>query len=154
MDQSLSDLISSDSLIPIEKAAMLPRIARMSGKDRAEYVLLVRRQIRAGLVRLSSDPRHAADVGVVRKGDAAAGGENVRQREVWMGQELSEAACRPPKPIFGASPAALARLESSDDRPLRTCTRDAANFFHQLAAPAWLQPFLSRPQVRVAEPVE
>lgn len=88
---------------------------------------------------------------MVLKGDPSVSGGDAKQREVWLGQELSAAARRPPKPVFGASPAALARLECSMDRLLRTCTRGAASFFHQLVAPAWLKTFLGRPPVRVEE---
>mmetsp|Transcript_31927 Transcript_31927/g.101443 ORF Transcript_31927/g.101443 Transcript_31927/m.101443 type:complete len:854 (-) Transcript_31927:1008-3569(-) len=110
-----------------------------------DRVTLTIRLLRAGKLSLMRKAAASADTFMVGK----KGG--VRLRENWNGKELTEAALPSKKPPLQASPAALATLEASRDRPQWLSCRDGKVFFDQLAAPASLRPMFGRPNVCVAE---
>ena len=121
------------------------RMTRFSAGARAEYVLLLRRQIRVGKIRLTTHANHVSSVFAVGKQDGD------RLREVWDGGPLSRCAAPPPKAPYLANPAALTGLECSDDLPLWVSTRDGACFFDQLRLPSGLVAYTGRPAVTVQE---
>ena len=128
-----------------ERAGTLPTASAFAGGERAEYVHLVQRQLRADKLRLMWRPQATASVFTIGK----KGKDTLR--EIWNGSMITEAAAAPPKPPFLANPAALADLEASRDRPLWVSGRDAQVFFDQLQAPAALTPFFGRPGLSMEE---
>ena len=112
---------------------------------REQYVALVRRQLRAGKVVLAGEALASGRVFAIGK---KAGG---KVREIWHGGQVTAAAERPPAPPALASPAGLADLEASSDRPLWTSGRDARIFFDQLRLCPSLRPYMGRPPVTLAE---
>lgn len=116
-----------------------------SAGARAEYVMLLRRQVRVHKVQLARSIQHVASVFAVGKSDKN------RQREVWDGGPLCSCTLPPPEAPHLANPSALSTLESSDDRPLWVSTRDGASFFDQLYLTPELREYTGRPAVTVNE---
>ena len=118
---------------------------RIPREDRAQYALLVLRQLRCGKVQLHSSIVAGAGIfPIAKKGTAA-------QREVWNGSFLSALARRPLRPPHLASPTALLYLEGSEQLPLRVWKRDARCFFDQLQTPHSIRHFLGRPGLYLRE---
>ena len=90
-------------------------------------------------------PRGGGTVFAVGK----AGG--CRQREVWHGHKVSQAASEPLRPRDLCSPTALTVLECPAGGTLRVSKRDATAWFDQLALPQHLRPFMGRSRVTTAE---
>jgi hypothetical protein len=118
--------------------------AACDASAKPEYLKLVVRQLVAGKLSLMRSPDAAASVFVVGKKDGAL-------REIWNGNEVSEAAVCPPHPPMLANPSALAELEASVDRPLWISGRDAEAYFDQLLIRPAVQPFTGRPCVTLGE---
>ena len=125
----LEQLISFGKGLFCADRAALPTRCALSGASRGEYRRLVLRQLRSGKVRLHTEPQVAATLFAVGKKDSD------KQRIIWNGKEISEAALKPPKPPLQANPAALSELEATRDRPLWLSGRDARVFPDQLGAP-------------------
>ena len=121
------------------------RAVTFRGGPRSEYINLLQRQLRARKVGLVKQAN--AIGGTFAVGKKALG----RQREVWDGSELSQAAVPPPKPPLQADPASLVHMECSQDRPLWLSQRDAEVWFDQLKLPVQLSPYMGRPRVAVKE---
>ena len=144
-DEAAVEVLSDPAeLFPIG-CSTLPARVDFAGAPWAEYVRLACLQLRAGKVGLARSADASANIFVVGK----SGSDKLR--EVWDGGPLSDLCLAPPKPPWQASPAALAGLESSLDRPLRICARDAAAFFDQLHLPSHLRRMMGRPVVRTEE---
>ena len=120
---------------PASRACKEPHIG-----DRATLTI---RMLRAGRLRLMKAALASADTFVIGKRDTS------KLREIWNGGLLTKAATAPDKPPLQASPAALATLECTADRPLYVSGRDGKVFFDQLKVPASIQPYLGRPRVPV-----
>ena len=134
---------SADGLFP-DATAQLASFPGMPKAQRVEYCRLVGRQLTAGKFQLALSVRGGGTVFAVGK----SGG---RQREVWHGTAVSEAAAPPPPPPCIASPAALVDLEASVDAPVLLSKKDAKCYFDQLRLPSHLRPFFGRPPVRLHE---
>ena len=111
---------------------------------RGQYVLLTARQLRAGLLRLDVACRGGASVFPVGK----LGG---KQRVVWNGTRVSEAAARPPAPPHLADPACFGMLDLASNLKLRVTKRDCRTWFDQLAVHEEVGRFFGRPRVTRAE---
>ena len=123
----------------------LSSIGQFSSGSRDEFVALIVRQLRCGQVTLTGSPRAGGTVLAVGK----PGGN--RQRAVWHGRRVSQAAILPPKPPLLVSPSALLHLRASVDEPIRVSKRDAACWFDQLALPSSLRKWMARPSVGLGE---
>ena len=124
----------------------LKSTARVRG-SRAEYVLLVRRQLRSKIVVLGRRPRHVAEsFTVARKGSD-------KLREIWNGSSLSRAALDPPPMpwLALASPTSLTNLEAIGDNKIWMSCRDGRVFFDQMSLPEPLRPFFGKAGVTVRE---
>ena len=109
-------------LLTVADDKLCPEVA-FTGGCRLEYVLLLRREFRAGKIALRTSCKHAEQLFFLQKKAPGA------LREVWNGKVLSEATVDPPLPPWLSSPSCLATLETSDDRPLLMSARDGACFF-------------------------
>ncbi len=122
----------------------LDRFSGFYAGERQAYVDLTVRQLRVGLLELRSCCRGGGTVFPVAK-------TSLKQRLVWHGTRVSDAAAPPPPPRHLADPAAFGFLELSEGRALRVTKRDCQTWFDQLAAPAELRAFFGRPRVYRAE---
>ena len=75
----------------------------------------------------------------------------MRQHEVWHGARVSAAAVRPPEPQRLASPTAFLHLETTEEAPVMLSNRDWKCFYDQLRFPSRVQPWMTRPAVKVGE---
>ena len=132
------------ALLFVDGMGTLPSSAPLRGK-RAEYVLLVRRQLRANKVALGRWAKHAAEVFTIHK----KGSDKLR--EVWNGSALSQQAARPPTLPWLATPSSLTSLEASSDRKVWMSCRDGRVFFDQLCLPLALRRYFGKPGVTVQE---
>ena len=138
-----AQLASIDALFP-DAPEDLAAFPSMPKAQRYEYAKLVGRQLQVGKVELAAEVRGGGTV-------FAVGKSSNRQREVWHGTAVSEAAAPPPPPPCIASPAALVDLEGSADHPVLLSKKDAKCYFDQLRLPEHLRPFFGRPSLRVHE---
>ena len=113
--------------------------------QRAEFVALLVRQLRCGKSCLRKKIKGGGTVFVVAKSDG------IKQREVFHGSRVSEAASTPLPPLFLASPASFRLIELDEGRQLRMSKRDGTCFFDQLLLPEQLQEWMARPPVSVGE---
>ena len=113
--------------------------------NHGDRVTLTLRLLRANKLRLVKRAMGSADTFCVGK----RGGEKLR--EIWNGAQLTDAALPSAKPPLQASPASLATLEATEDRPVWLSCRDGRCFFDQLRAPDLLRPFLGRPRVSLKD---
>ena len=113
--------------------------------SREEYAKLVVKQLRSGKLGLAGFVQGGGTVFAVGKSGSA------RQREVWHGQRVSQAAVPPPCPRHLASPVAFAHMEASAAMPIRVSKRDAKCWFDQLSLPPALRLFMGRPPISVIE---
>ena len=122
----------------------LPIQARVRG-SRAEYVMLVRRQVRSKKVVLGRCPKHVAERFTVGK----KGSDKLR--EIWNGSQLSQAAIEPPGMPWLATPTSLTSLEATGDDKIWMSCRDGRVFFDQMGLPAPIRPFFGKAGVTVKE---
>lgn len=106
------------------------------------------RQLDCGKVRLRHCVRAMADVFTVPKFTPG------RQREVWNGSLISEAAAAPPKPRFLANPACFVDIHARSDEPLFFSKRDVSTCFDVIQAPDSMQEFFGQPPVTLRELVK
>jgi len=118
--------------------AGLERFSSFYAGPRTEYIALVVRQLRAGLLRLAPRCRGGGTVFPVGK----AGG---RQRAVLHGARVSDAAARPPAPRHLANPSVLPFIALADQAQLRLTKRDCRCWFDQLRLPRALRAYMARP---------
>ena len=123
----------------------LDGFAGVAETERLEYVKLVAKQLRCGKLGLSERVKGGGSVLAVSKPGTG------KQREVWHGRQVSQAALRPPVPRHLASPSALLHLEASLERPLRVSKRDARCWFDQLSLVPALREWMGRPAVTLDE---
>ena len=120
--------------------------ARASGparRDRKEYLLLTARQLAAGILRLHCKVLSCADMFAVEK-------PNGKQRAIWNGSFISEAAAVPPMPPRLANPSSFLEILVEPGERIYFSKRDASAYFDTLRAPEALQPFFGRPCVDCA----
>ena len=141
----VASVISQPSLMFPLGVTDIKRPAPLRGGSRDEYVRLLLRQLRSSTVGLVAEA-NASD-GTFAVGKKSTG----RQREVWDGSAISEAALVPPKPPLLANPASLIHLECLQSRPLWLSKRDAEVWFDQLKLPPALSSYMGRPAVAVKE---
>ncbi len=134
---------SASSVFPSPPVG-LDRFSGFYAGERQAYVDLTVRQLRVGLLELRSCCRGGGTVFPVAK-------TSLKQRVVWHGTRVSDAAAPPPPPRHLADPAAFGFLELSEGRALRVTKRDCQTWFDQLAAPAELRAFFGRPRVYRSE---
>ena len=115
--------------------------------DRKEYIHLTVRQLKAGLLRLAVTCSGGASVFPVGK----SGG---KQRVVWNGTRISQAAARPPAPPHLADPACFGMLDLEAGAQLRVTKRDCKTWFDQLAVHPDIGNFFGRPRVTRSELVQ
>ena len=137
-------LCDPDQLFPAPPPG-LDCFGEFNAGARDEYVKLVAKQLRCGKVGLSSSPRAGGTVLAVGK----PGGN--RQREVWHGRRVSQAAVAPECPRHLASPSALIHIECHQNAPCRVSKRDAKCWFDQLRLPESLRRWMARPPVTTEE---
>ena len=130
---------SSDKIFPAHVAG-LDRFSGFYAGAREQYVRLTIRQLQSGLLQLYSACRGGGTVLPVQK----AGG---RQRLVWHGARVSEAASDPPPPRHLADPAVFGFLCLRQGAQLRVTKRDALTWFDQLWRCPSLRPFFGRPRI-------
>ena len=145
LDQVGAQVLADTSLLFPEGLGSEPQSVPLHGGARLEYLKVVVKQLRGGKLALLQDALAAAQVFCVGKRGSH------KLREVWHGGGLTSCAARAPKPPLQASPAALANLECSLDRPLVASGRDAAAFFDQLRLPEHLVPYMGRPSLFLEE---
>ena len=117
----------------------------VSIRDRDEYLKLIALEVEVGKVRLMFRPRHVAGRFVVGKRDTG------RQRPVWNGSTLSEAAHAPPMPRRLANPACLPHIRVKCGDRLFFSKRDAASFFDALQAPTAMRSWFGCPGVKAGD---
>ncbi len=122
----------------------LERFPGFYAGPRSDYVQLCVRQLCAGMLTLA---RTCLGGGTVFPVDKA----NHRQRVVWHGTRVSDAAAAPPKPRHLASPSVFGFVELRDGRLLRVSKRDCRTWFDQLLLPGALSRFMARPRIWVQE---
>ena len=135
-----AQIATADSLFPCPPSG-LERFAGFYAGDRSEYVKLVVAQLRCEKLCLSSAHRGGGTVFPVGK----ASGD--RQREVWHGSRVSQAAVPPPRPRHLASPTAFRSIDLAPVRLLRVSKRDGRCFFDQLLLPEGFRAYMARPAV-------
>ena len=144
LGKSMRDVVSSAAqMFPDGVNAEISEATFTAGK-RADYLTLLVRHLRSGKVALCTNAVAAGSVFVVGK-------PNGKQREVWHGGRISEAARRPPKPPHLITPTALTHLETSKAEPFYIAKKDGSCFFDQLQLPPDLRKYMGRPPVRLDE---
>ena len=140
--------LSTPSALFPQPPAGLESFEDFKAGDRCEYVRLVVKQLRCGKLGLARRALAGGTVLAVGK----PGGQ--KQREVWHGRRVSQAAQPPFCPRHLASPSALAHIVCSDDKPCRVSKRDARCWFDQLRLPETLRQWMARPPVTSKELAE
>ena len=142
--KELNDVIhSAESLFP-NGTNMLEPPAACHPADVKQYALLVARQLRAHLVRLSTSAHSGARLFGRLK---SSGGTRV----IFSGAAVSAECTRPPPPRDLGSPASLLKIQVDPGGSLHATKRDGAAMFDQLLLPDWLGPYLSQPSITAAE---
>ena len=142
-DGVISQLSNAKVLFP-EGVANTARASGPARRDRKEYLLLTARQLAAGILRLHCKVLSCADMFVVEK-------PNGKQRAIWNGSSISEAAAVPPMPPRLANPSSFLEILVEPGERIYFSKRDASAYFDTLRAPEALQPFFGRPCVTVLE---
>ena len=145
LPEEVQKVVQDPNQLFAEAPADLNCFESFSTGEQAEYVKLVCRQLRSGKIGLASSVRGGGTVLCVGKPGTQ------RQREVWHGQRVSQAAIPPPKPRHLASPTALLYLGASPENPQRVSKRDARCWFDQLVLPGALRTWMGRPPVTVTD---
>ena len=109
--------------------------------SRAEYVLLICRQLCANKVVLGTKLVHASSVFTVGK----KGSDKLR--EICNGSNLSKTAARPPVTPWLATPSSLSSLEATGDRKTWMSCSDGRVFFDQMGLPLPLRKYFGKPCV-------
>ncbi|CAE7188709.1 unnamed protein product, partial [Symbiodinium sp. KB8] len=115
------------------------------GRDRDEYIKLVLRQLQCGKTALRQRCLAVGDVFCVPKSSPG------KQREVWNGALVSQAAARPPQPFKLANPGCFVDLCFAEWEEIYMSKRDVHTCFDVLKAPEHLQPWFGRPPVTLHE---
>ena len=138
-----SDIRSTQAVFPT--SAVPDHSYEFTGASRIEYAKLVLRQLRRGKVALRRQRRALGDVFCVAKSTPG------RQREVWNGSSISEAARKPPPPEKLANPSCCTDLLFRAEEDVFKSKRDVHTCFDVLRAPAHLQEWFGRPPVTLHE---
>ena len=145
LPEEVQKVVQDPNQLFAEAPADLNCFESFSTGEQAEYVKLVCMKLRSGKIGLASSVRGGGTVLCVGKPGTQ------RQREVWHGQRVSQAAIPPPKPRHLASPTALLYLGASPENPQRVSKRDARCWFDQLVLPGALRTWMGRPPVTVTD---
>ena len=113
----------------------------------SEYVRLTLLQLRVGCLILSPDCVGGGTFFSVKK----AGG---RQRVVWHGARVIEAAAAPPVPRHLASPCFFGFIDLAHGERVWVTRRDWHTWLDQLVLPKKLRPYMAHPRVSKAELVD
>jgi hypothetical protein len=109
---------------------------------RAEYVSLIARMLRLGMLSLTSSPVCVNGLFGVPKGE-----------QIRLILDARPANCyfvRPPR-VTLPSPSHFASLQIPPGRSLYVAKMDLSNFYHQLTLPEWMRPYFALPALTVAE---
>ncbi|OLP74045.1 hypothetical protein AK812_SmicGene46529 [Symbiodinium microadriaticum] len=117
----------------------------LRGRDRQEYLRLTLRELHCGKLRLRFSVKGLANVFAAPKANKG------RQRKIWDGSVLSEAAARPPKPYRLANPSTFLDILLRPGEELFLSKRDASTFFDSLKVPLRMQEWFGQPPVQVRE---
>jgi hypothetical protein len=134
-----------EALFP-DRPAGLDKFKDFTAGPRVEYLSLVADQLRCGELGLRLAVQGGGTVFAVPKKE--------RQREVWHGRRVSQAALRPPAPPHLACPSTFRWLRVDPrvgDGRMRMSKRDGKCLFDQLRLPPEIQGFMGRPPVLVSE---
>lgn len=145
ISQDLFNVVSNAHNLFSEDLSFTVRARGPVGRDRQEYIKLVHRQLVCGKVCLRRCVRAVADVFTVPKSTPG------RQREVWNGSLISEAAATPPKPRLLANPACFVDIHAKSDEPLFFSKRDVSTCFDVIKAPDSMQEWFGQPPVTLRE---
>lgn len=140
----IREMVSSEAHMFPSPPAGLDEFEGFASGSREEYVKLVAKQLRAGQLGLTSAPKGGGTV-------IGVGKPSGKQRAVWNGRRVSQAAAPPPKPEHLACPSSLLHLEATAVKPLRVSKRDGSCWFDQLLLPLQLRKWMVRPPVHVSE---
>ena len=145
LPEEVRAVIMEETFMFPEPPTGLNRFGDVDEESRDEYVKLVARQLRCQKLGLASTVKGGGVVLAVSKPGTG------KQREVWHGRRVSQAARGPPPPRHLASPTALLYLEATREKPIRISKRDAKCWFDQLLLPTHLRTWMARPPVTVSE---
>jgi hypothetical protein len=109
---------------------------------RHEYVALISRMARLGMLSMTTAPSCVNGLFGVPKGD-----------QIRLILDARPANCyfvRPPR-VRLPSPSHLAALRIPSGRPLYVSKMDLSNFYHQLTLPDWIRPYFALPALTVDE---
>ena len=144
LSDGVISLLSNAKVLFPEGVANTARASGPARRDRKEYLLLTARQLAAGILRLHCKVFSCADMFAVEK-------PNGKQRAIWNGSSISEAAAVPPMPPRLANPSSFLEILVEPGERIYFSKRDASAYFDTLRAPEALQPFFGRPCVTVLE---
>ena len=145
LPRDIRAVIMDESLMFPDSPPGLNNFSCVPEESRPEYIKLVVKQLRCGKVGLADSITGGGTVLAVSKPGTG------KQREVWHGSQVSQAAAPPPRPRHLASPTALLQLEATPDAPVRLSKRDAKCWFDQLCLPSHLRRWMGRPPVTLQE---
>ena len=135
---------STDLLLPADVAAERVAAARLRRPRvlaaRGEYVKLVRRMLRLGMLQLTDAPRCVNSLFGVPKGD------DIR---LILDARLANCHFVDAPRVNLPSPAHLAQLQARGTFAVAKC--DLSNFYHQLVLPQWIRTYFALPALKPRE---
>ena len=139
-----SCILDAAQLFPA-KPQSFSRPWRTEGAARDEYIKLTLRQLECGKTVLRQRCQAVGDVFCVPKSTPG------KQREVWNGSLVSQAALQPPAPCKLANPSCFVDLLFKEGEEIFMSKRDVHTCFDVLKAPDKLQEWFGRPPVTLRE---
>jgi hypothetical protein len=131
-------------LLPPEVVAERIRVARLRKPrvlaTRNEYVKLVHRMLRLGMLQLTSSPHCVNSLFGVPKGD------DIR---LILDARLANCYFVDSPHVRLPSPSHLAQLQAEGPFAVAKC--DLSNFYHQLELPQWIRPYFALPSLSLRE---
>ncbi len=143
---AVSAMYSSPSslLLPPEVAAERVAAARLRRPrvlaQRSEYIKLVHRMLRLGMLQLTSTPQCVNSLFGVPKGD------DIR---LILDARLANCQFVDAPRVRLPSPSHLAQLQAKGPFAVAKC--DLSNFYHQLVLPDWIRPYFALPALTARE---
>jgi hypothetical protein len=111
--------------------------------ERSEYIALVRRMVRLGMLSMTESPRCINGLFGTPKGDGTT-------RLILDARPANCYFVRPPK-VKLPSPSHLTALRIPRRKPLLVAKLDLSNFYHQLALPEWIRTYFALPAITADE---
>ena len=108
--------------------------------ERTEYIKLVHRMLRLGMLQLTSTPHCVNSLFGVPKGD------DIR---LILDARLANCYFVDAPPVRLPSPSHLAQLQATGPFAVAKC--DLSNFYHQLVLPEWIRPYFALPALTPRE---